>query len=323
MTLPTTAGIIGLGTIARTHLAVLATHSDVTVAFAVDPDPTADAIGHLPRTPAGQPPSRYNNLTAAFRDHDPDLLIIATPTGTHLDLTRHALTHSHARVLVEKPLVHDLDALHQIHALKATTELQNRLFVAHHFAFAPEVLWATDQIAANPGWGPPTHITAAFHDPYIAHADHARDAYVSSWTDSGPNQLSMLQRFVHLDTIDPLQENPDRTRSWTTARYPTGTARLLTSWNAAASSKRTTIHYGETGVDVWLDHTAMTAFATRDGELLAVLDNDAHTPRKIAHYTPLYNTLLTPTPDPIIGLDTATHVVRLLCSAGVTTSALR
>lgn len=94
----------------------------------------------------------------------------------------------------------------------------------------------------------------------------------------------------------------------------TGTALLRASWEAVASSKRTTVELGRSGFEIWLDHTAVTAFITRDGEVQEALGNDGQTPRKIAHYRPLYDSLLSHAPDPILGFDTAASVVELLYS---------
>lgn len=306
MTEPVAVGIVGLGTIARTHIEVLATRSDVSLAFTVDKDAERRRTFHREGCPC------YETLGDALNRHEPSVIVVATPTATHADITRVALTGSDARVLVEKPLVHDRAALAQIRSLCHNAQLRSRVSVAHHFAFAPEVTWAARQIGQNPSWGPPTRITAAFHDPYIARADHAFASYVSSWTDSGPNQLSVLARFVPLDATQITAHSDDGSRSWSTVRLPTGTARLSTSWRAIASSKRSTIELGHSGTEIWLDHTAVTGFVMQGDELVSTLDNDGRTPRKVAHYAPLYESLLGPAPDPILSFETAARIVELL-----------
>jgi hypothetical protein len=94
-----------------------------------------------------------------------------------------------------------------------------------------------------------------------------------------------------------------------------GAARLHTSWRTGASSKSTAFTCGD--VEVWLDHTAMTAFAFRGGELLAEHGGDGRTPRKIAHYRPLYASLLSDRPDPILGFTAATTLTSLHATAGL------
>ena len=303
-------GLVGLGTIAETHLAVLAGLPGVRLAFVVDPDPRPAV------TFEGEAPRRYERLDDALDDHQPDLVVIATPMGTHAALTRRALTRSAARVLVEKPLVHDLPALDELRSLEPAVDVRSRVFVAHHFAFSPEVRWAADLIAAHPEWGPVTRIVTVFHDPYIVDADHSFAAYTSSWVDSGVNQLSMLARFVELTDRGPLHESSGGASSWCTVSFrsggTTGTALLRTSWEAVASSKRTTVHLDRTGIEIWLDQTAVTALAIQDGAVVDQLANDGRTPRKIAHYQPLYRSLLSEVPDPVLGFATAERILPLL-----------
>ncbi|MGP3926826.1 hypothetical protein [Streptomyces sp. 8N616] len=55
----------------------------------------------------------------------------------------------------------------------------------------------------------------------------------------------------------------------------------------------------------------MTGFAALDGRLLAAHGNDGRTPRKVAHYRPLYESLLSDQPDPVLSFDTATTVTEL------------
>jgi predicted dehydrogenase len=303
-------GLIGLGTIAETHAAVLSERADVTLSFVVDVDPRR-ALSFRDTAP----PS-YRAVEAALADHQPDLVVITTPTKTHADLTCRVLERSTARVLVEKPLVHDLDALTALQALDPRLDLRTRVHVAHHFAFSPEVEWAAAEIERHPEWGPITGLTSAFHDPYIVDAEHAFAAHASSWIDSGTNQLSMLTRLVDLVGTHELHETAGGASAWRNvdfrSRGTIGRALLRTSWQAAASSKRTTLVLGDSGVEVWLDHTAVTAFATHHGRLVASLVNDGLTPRKTAHYRPLYESLLSEAPDPVLGFETAVQVVRLL-----------
>ncbi|MGH9213522.1 MAG: Gfo/Idh/MocA family oxidoreductase [Acidimicrobiales bacterium] len=305
-------GLVGVGTIAATHLLVLSELPEVSLQFVVDPDPATSVSFRTARPP------HYHALGDAFGDHQPDLVVITAPTPTHAELTYEALAGSTARVLVEKPLVDDPDALSLLRSRVGGLDPRTRVSVAHHFAFSPEVRWSADQLARHPGWGPVTRITSCFHDPYIADAERSFAAYTSSWIDSGVNQLSMLARFVDLVERGPLHECDGGASAWCSVVFAAGSdalagsALLRTSWQAIASSKRTTVELGHSGVEVWLDHTAVTAFVAQDGRVVDALVNDGLTPRKIAHYRPLYQSLLSDTPDPILSFDTACTVVDLL-----------
>lgn len=302
-------GLVGLGIISEVHLTVLA-ELPTALSFTVDPRPD------LPPRFRDVTPPRYDDLSAALAAHDVDLVVIAAPTTTHSALVTEALTRSSARVLVEKPLVHDLAALSQLRSLEGIVDLQARVFVAHHFAFSPEVVWCAAQIAGHPEWGPVTGITSAFYDPYTLRGEQAFASYVSSWLDSGINQLSMLARFVELDSLTSAEETDGGASAWCTVDYRSadtaGTARLRTSWLTGSSSKRTTLSLGQSDVEVWIDHTAMTAFAAQGDRMLAAYGNDGRTPRKIAHYQPLYESLLSDDPDPVMQFDTAATVTELL-----------
>jgi predicted dehydrogenase len=305
-------GLVGVGTIARTHLEVLAERSDVDLVFTVDPRAPAPVF-------RGTTPPHYPDLDAALAAHRPDLVVIATPADSHADLAASVLTRSDARVLVEKPLVLDPASLERLSGLDG---VRDRLFTAHHFAFSPEVEWAAGLVAAHPEWGPVTGITSAFYDPYVLKGEQAFTSYISAWTDSGINQLTVLARLVEVTAVTSLRD--EGASCWAVASFRSrgavGTARLHTSWLTGASSKSSALTCGD--VEVWLDHTAMAAFAFRGGELLAAHGGDGRTPRKIAHYRPLYASLLSDRPDPVLGFTTAAAVTGLHAAA-VRTTAVR
>ncbi|MGW7445703.1 Gfo/Idh/MocA family protein [Kitasatospora sp. NPDC054795] len=309
MTNPMRVGLVGLGIIAETHLAVLAERPEVQLEFTVDPRSVAP-VGFR-----GSTPPHYGDLAVALDQHRPDLVVLATPTETHAELTELSLLRSTARVLVEKPLVHDRAALAALRDLDGKADVCGRVFTAHHFAFSPEVDWAAELLAARPDWGPVTTITSAFYDPYVLRGAEAFASYVSSWTDSGVNQLSMLTRFVELTGLTSAQQMDGGASAWCTVGFRSqgevGSARLRSSWLTGSSSKESSLVLGRSGVEVWIDHTAMTGFAAREGELLASFGNDGRTARKVAHYRPLYANLLSDRPDPVLGFDAAATITAI------------
>ncbi|MGW3044875.1 Scr1 family TA system antitoxin-like transcriptional regulator [Kitasatospora sp. NPDC001159] len=162
-------------------------------------------------------------------------------------------------------------------------------------------------------------VTSAFYDPYVLRGPEAFTSYVSSWTDSGVNQLSMLTRFVDLTELTSLRQTDGGASAWCTvgfrSRDEAGSARLLSSWLTGSSSKESSLVLGHSGVEVWIDHTAMTGFAAREGELLAAFGNDGRTARKVAHYRPLYASLLSDRPDPVLGFDAAATIMAIHLAA--------
>lgn len=302
-------GLVGIGVIAKTHLEVLARLPRVFLDFTVDSQRSEPLVFRDTRPP------HYHHLADALDELQPDLVVIATPTDTHADLVVQALDRSSARVLAEKPLVHDLASLARLRSLDGGVDVRGRVFTAHHFAFSPEVRWSVEQIADHPEWGPVTGITSAFYDPYVLLGEKAFASYISSWMDSGVNQLSTLARFVDLTALTSARRLDDGASAWCTYEYTSrgtvGTARLRTSWLTGSSSKGTTLTFSRSGVEIWMDHTAMTGFAAQGGRLLAAHGSDGRTPRKVAHYRPLYESLLSDAPDPVLGFDTAAAITEL------------
>lgn len=225
---PLTVGLVGCGVIGRVHLEVLRADPRVSIAFVADRRLAASSSEHGGES--GLP--RYDDLDAALRAVEagdvpsPDLFVLATPTPVHLEHASEVLSRTGADVFCEKPLtssVADLDRFERDHP-----DAMSRLAVVNHFAFSPEVSWGAG-VAAGRGWGPPAHVLASFNDPYVRKTEAERASYVSSWIDSGPNQISVLRRFT--DDIAVV----------TTRAQPTGRGRSPRSPTPAvpARSRRT------------------------------------------------------------------------------------
>ena len=187
--------VVGLGTIARTHLAVLARLPDVAVVAGVDPAPAYDV-----------PFPVFATLDEGLA-LEPDLVVLATPTETHVALADALLSSTSALVLSEKPLAQSAAEIAGLESRHSPDVVAARLKVAHHFAFSPEVEWAARLVAEHPEWGPPTRVVAMSTDAYGgALTDDRRASLVSSFVDSAPNQLSVASAF---------------TQGWRSSRTPT------------------------------------------------------------------------------------------------------
>ena len=78
----------------------------------------------------------FSSLHEALAEHPvPDMLVIATPTPTHLELLSQALGTTAGLVLAEKPLSDSTGALDDLENAHGVEELAQRVRVAHHFAF--------------------------------------------------------------------------------------------------------------------------------------------------------------------------------------------
>ncbi|MFI6094769.1 Gfo/Idh/MocA family protein [Lentzea sp. NPDC051213] len=85
--------IIGCGVIGRIHARAIAEHPEFEVVAAVDAVP-ANSLPGL---------ETYPTLPDALRAREIDLVVICTPSGTHLDLARQAVAAG-KHVVIEKPL---------------------------------------------------------------------------------------------------------------------------------------------------------------------------------------------------------------------------
>jgi predicted dehydrogenase len=283
--------MVGLGTIARTHLEVLEQLPDVSVVGGVDPAlPSMD----LPV---------FGTLDAALaHEPSPDLVVVATPTETHVALVRRIIDRTDALVLSEKPLAARLADLGPL------AEVADRVRVAHHFAFSPEVEWTLRRVRAA-GWGPPTRVTSRFNDKYAGLGETRLASYVSSWVDSGPNQLSMLAPFTGPCRV--VSHSDQRLRAATVLDHEGGRTVLSSNWLAGDSAKQTTLEYAGDR-QVCMDHTSMTVTVLEGGLITEHVGYAGTAGRKHAHYRGLYDVLLTDARDERLGVPLATDIARLL-----------
>jgi predicted dehydrogenase len=288
--------VVGLGTIARTHLSVLASRPDASVVAVVDPVlPESD----LPV---------FGSLADALASvGEPDLVVVATPTDTHASLVSEALSSCEAMVLSEKPLARTSSAIAALEAGHSPGLVRERVRVAHHFAFSPEVEWARAYVASR-ALGVPTRVQSVFNDPYTSLPAARRASLVSPWVDSAPNQLSIVSAFVPHQTL--VAHAALRDRAATTLEHDGGHTHLSSNWLAADSSKQTTLEYGE--VRLWLDHTSMTAVVTGGAGVGEHAAYPGAASRKAAHYLRLYDALLDDPSDARLGVDLATRIAVLL-----------
>lgn len=296
--------LVGLGTIARTHATVIERLDRLQLVGAVDPAP-----GFGVDAPA------YPTVGAALASGaDPDIVVLATPTDTHTDLVDEVLATTGATVLCEKPLAATSAEIDRLEARHGAQVVADRVRVAHHFAFSPEVEWARRTAADHPDWGAPTSILCVSHDPYGPIDDERADALVSSWVDSGPNQLSVAAAFAGDWKV--VSHEAGTTGSVTVLDHAGGRTTLVTNWLAGDSSKQSEIEYGAAGVRVRIDHTSMTALVLRDGAVAERLGYTGSDSRKVEHYLGVYGALLDDPADHRLGVGLARTIAVVLESAG-------
>ena len=280
-----TVGLIGLGEIGLTYLEALGHLPAVRVAGVFDPGLADDVILGVPRS------ASLAELAAAAGDG----IIVATPTATHAEVCRDLLRlRRPPRVLlVEKPLGPTLRDVEGIltNAGLAGCDVQ----VLYHVAYAPEVAWGVGVHAAlGPLEGGVAEIDCHFSDLVPAgEEERFRKAFSSSWVDLGINALSVLKRFVRLESLE--LDDADESAGWYRARLgfvdaagATGVARLSTAWSG--DDKRTTIRF-RSGGELRLDHQRVTGDLVGATSATSFALGDA-VPRLVAHYVPMLSEIL-------------------------------
>jgi predicted dehydrogenase len=290
--------LVGLGRIAQTHIAVLDRLAAVTVVAGVDPAPSyAVAFPVLASIDEG----------LAL---EPDLVVLATPTSSHIELASFVLERSTALVLSEKPLAQTAAEVASLESRHSPAVVAARLRVAHHFAFSPEVEWAARFVAAHPEWGPPTHVVAMSTDAYGSLTASQRASLVSSFVDSAPNQLSVASAFTSDWRVVSHADRGDRAA--TTLTHSGGHTFLSSNWLAGESSKHTTLEFLGGEVRVHIEHSSMTVLVTEGDRVTGHTAYADTVERKQAHYLGLYDALLHRPDDPRLGVGLALRIARLL-----------
>lgn len=309
---PVRVGLVGLGTIGQVHRRVLSALPGVELVFTVDP--VTPVVATDPAVAAETPEVPHHAvLEEALARHvaalgGPDLVVLATPTDSHLPLARVALEGSAALVLSEKPFTRDREDLADFLARPAATT--GRVRVVDHFGFAPEVTWG-EQFARTRGWGAPQSVLSSFNDPYGARPPERLASHISPWVDSGSNQLAVLSRFVDDWRVVGLTSDADRKRSSALVEHTGGHATLVSCWSAADSSKQSHLRWSG-GQELFLDHTSMTGSALEAGRLVEHLGHDGAVDRKTAHYRGMYTALLRDASEPLLSLGAAVRIATSL-----------
>ena len=114
--------IAGCGTIGRTHAASVAEIADLQVTALVDEiAEAADALAQHIEDQGAARPATFRSLDEAFEGADVDLVIIATPSGLHIEQALEVL-NAGKHVVIEKPLDVNLNRTDEILAAAKAAE---------------------------------------------------------------------------------------------------------------------------------------------------------------------------------------------------------
>lgn len=127
-------GIIGCGMMGQEHIRNLLLTGRARVGGVYDP--SAKSVTHALQviTASGQHSAAkvYPSLSEAIHDVDTDVLIIATPNHTHLELMRSAAGCDKA-ILLEKPIATSVNDAHEVYCLADTHSLPVRFGLQYRY----------------------------------------------------------------------------------------------------------------------------------------------------------------------------------------------
>lgn len=125
-------GVVGMGHIANSHLAVLTKLPEAEVVAICDRDGSRAerASEHF------NIPSTYTNLAEMLEKEQLDVVDVVTPPDTHADLAIQAMQHG-CHCLMEKPLTTNIRDADQV--IRVAEETGRALHVTHNWSFFPSV----------------------------------------------------------------------------------------------------------------------------------------------------------------------------------------
>jgi len=275
--------IAGLGIAGRDHARALEQMTNATVVAVVDPDPSRTL------TFRGQKVPVYPTVLATKSRHNPDVVVVASPTPTHASVCSEVAEHfPAAEVLVEKPAAADIADARRVIKDKPKTS------VAFHMAFSAEVDWALG-IAQRKAHdlGRPVAIESVSSDPYQGCLVSAQQRLGNSWIDTGINALSVIDRFARLEYRNSLRQIGEESWSAFEGNFTCAVdgqkldALVLTSWYATDRSRSTRIRYAS-GAELVMDHNAVSGYLKEHGSMTEIFGTDGSVGRRESHYRALY-----------------------------------
>jgi hypothetical protein len=258
--------IVGIGIAGMVHARVLEGFPEIALVAGIDPCPR-DLTFRGNKVPVY--PSLFE-MTADTKNQ-PDIVVVATPTPTHAQVCGEVAEYfGQASIIVEKPAADNLEDVQRIvHGIGG----KQPVTVAYHMAFSPVVEWGVRETASRADQlGTPVLIDAWAADPYQADVESAQQRLANSWTDSGINALSIIERFARPVARTSLRQIESRARSVFEGAFLCETggrqvpASIMTSWYSTEPSRWTRIPSPATsGKPVRLQHFSAATGPHRAG----------------------------------------------------------
>ncbi len=192
--------VAGCGVIARHYRQALAESQTLSLVAVTDPQEMCtgrDAYEGIPF---------YTDAAEMVREEKPDLVLVATPSTTHYEVTRRMLERG-VSVLVEKPMAETYAQVKELFDLANASQVQLQCML--HWTQADEVVFLKEYVAEH-GM---TSIAVNIHDNYtvldeegVRHIKGSRVGLGGAWADSGINVLSYLAELLPMKDVRLLSE---------------------------------------------------------------------------------------------------------------------
>ena len=129
---PTKIGVIGLGYWGPNWVRNILNHPNYSLSWIVDANPAR--IKSHEKQYGLNPNQVHNDLEAAMKEDTPDLVLVATPPSTHLEIGKSVLNHG-SNLIIEKPVGVSNKEASELISIGKSKNLQ--IFVDHTYIFTP------------------------------------------------------------------------------------------------------------------------------------------------------------------------------------------
>ena len=290
--------IAGLGHIGSVHIEALKKFKEIQICAVCDLDPSLKKI-----IPDSIP--FYTDYDQLLEKSNADTIIIATPNKSHFNLAMKAY-EAGKNVILEKPAA---ETLSQVRKLDEGFQKSNstHIYYAFHAAFGVDVDWFCNWYDQNhEEMGPITGFGCHFYDPYFNDHTLLPEAYGlgDSWTDSGVNALSVLSRFLDLNSFDMISktitnEQKDNIAVQALVGYRfycndvAGLGFINTNWKTGKNYKATWLTFARSNQIIKLNHSeqSVTRFI-KNGKGHPLFKYDGEHSRLVNHYIGVFRDYL-------------------------------
>lgn len=282
--------IVGLGHVARHHLAAIELSPRFRLTAACDPDASRFAL-------VDDTVATYRDIDDMLAKSDAQVVVVASPNRLHVPHGIKALAAGRW-LMMEKPLAESRADFRTFAAKRA--ELGGRCTQALHAAFGTEVSWFCEAIRKGRVNADAIRFFAGgFYDPYVEHGGLRPSARSlgGSWLDSGINALSVVFRVLAPDTLHIEDSRMTRcdaipcreVQGTVDFRLPGGDVRgsIDTNWTLGRDSK-VTVFRTSARQGYILDHSAQQVVLVEGAESTVLFSEQNELPRLTNHYVGVF-----------------------------------